>query len=218
MKTPVPDNVRCGSCKTHAGSGQPFPTSNPRTIIVDERLPRTLRHAPGEVFSYKLTTLKKSGGKFVQDGCAPNYQGGRITLCTCMHYHRTWPRIDVGTWIAGFSDNAAGNELFYLMRVGSVCDSFHKLWHSGLIPSLPAKSTSCDIYGDLYEPRTAATAAAPYNPALYKMPVAGHKHLRGGAWMRDISFTHWSTGRSHKLLIGEPGNSIVWKHPLHAYK
>src|SRR5205814_6718268 len=102
--------MACKPLKAVIG-GQPFPRSNAQPIRVDARLPRSLRNESGEVFSYKLTTVKKTSAGFVQDGTAPNYQGERITLCTCMHHHRTWPRIDVGTWIAGFSDNASDNEL-----------------------------------------------------------------------------------------------------------
>ncbi len=199
-------------------SGQPFPVSNSHTIRVDSALPKSLRLEPGEVFSYKLTTLEKIGVRLIQHGNAPNYQGGRITLCTCMHHHRTWPRIDVGTWIAGFSDNASDNELFYFMRIAQTVDSFDAMWRSGFIPNLAAKSASRDIFGDLYEPVSMKTSAYAYNPIFYKRPIPGHKHLPHDEWQKDIKFRHWSTGKPHKLLVGEPGECFLWQHPQRTYR
>jgi hypothetical protein len=180
-------------------------------------VPKSLRAEAGEVFSYKLTTLKKNGG-VVQHGNAPNYQGGRITLCTCMHHHRTWPRIRKGGWVAGFTDNEAGNELFYLMRVEETLDSFDAVWRSRFGSSAAAKSASRDIFGDLYEPVSASTAAHPYDVRFYKPPIAHHKHLPGGAWKHDIQFKNWQTGMRHKLLVGERGKSYLWQHPRYTYK
>src|ERR1700731_2370054 len=133
------------SCKPSIKSGgQPFPRSDSRTIIVDAASLVRLRNEVGEVFSYKLTTLKKSGNALIQKGNAPNYQGNRITLCTCMHWHRTWPRIKKGTWVAGFNGNP-DNELFYLMKIGAIADNFAELWTSGLLPDVKAKSACKDI-------------------------------------------------------------------------
>jgi TrwC relaxase len=42
-----------------------------------------------EVFAYVLTSLVQRNGRFFQRGCGPNFQGDRITLCTCMHEHAT---------------------------------------------------------------------------------------------------------------------------------
>lgn len=207
------------SCKpVRTTDGQPFPKSNAKTIRVDRALPKSLQHERGEVFSYKLTTLEKMGRALVQHGNAPNYQGDRITLCTCMHHHRTWPRMRAGTWIAGFNDNASGNKLFYLMRVKDTVDSFDAMWRSGLISKLAAKSASRDVFGDLYEPVSMKTSANAYNPAFYKRPIAGHKHLPGSAWHHDIRFKHWATGKPHKLLVGEPGKSYLWQYPTYSYR
>jgi hypothetical protein len=208
------------SCKkTITPRGQPFPYSNPRTIQVDFQLrTSSLSRESGEVFSYKLTTLGMYNGALVQDGNAPNYQGGRITLCTCMHHHRTWPRIDVGTWIAGFSDNASGNKLFYFMCVERKLDSFDAMWRSGYIPNLAAKSASRHIFGDLYQPVSMKTSANKYDPVFYQHPIAGHKHLPGNAWQNDITFRHWQTKNRPKLLVGQPGKSFLWQRPRYRYK
>ena len=209
--------MACKPLKAVMG-GQPFPTSNSKIILVDARIPQSLRKEPGEVFSYKLTTIEESKGSLIQHGTAPNYQGGKITLCTCMHHHRTWPRIDIGTWIAGFSDNASGNKLFYLMRVEHTVYSFDAMWRSHFIANLAAKSGSRDIFGDLYEPVSMKTSANPYNPAFYRHPISGHKHLARVAWQHDIKFRHWSTRKPHKLLVGEPGKSFLWRHSRYSYK
>jgi hypothetical protein len=186
--------------------------------VVDAVLPKALSSEPGKVFSYKLTSIEEVAGKLVQHGCGPNFQGGRITLCTCMRFHRTWPSIGEGTWIAGFSDYSSGNNLFYLMRVAHTVDSFDAMWRSGYIPDLAAKSAHRHVFGDLYEPVSMKASAYPYNSAYYKLPIDEHKHIHGGEWKRDIAFRHWSTGNRPKLLIGEPGKSFIWERPRHRYK
>jgi len=219
--------MACKPLKAGLG-GQPFPRSNTKTIHVDARLPRSLRNESGEVFSYKLTTVKKTGGRLVQHGTAPNYQGERITLCTCMHWHRTWPSIDVGTWVAGFSGNETDNELFYLMKVSKTATSFAELWYSGLLHDLEAKSACSDIYGDIYVPFSQHALREPHKSRYFREPIDNHKHKKHNEWHKDID--RWRppnnkkrqrpalAPRIHKLLIGEPGLSFVWEHPKYRYK
>ena len=209
--------------------GQPFPRSNRRTIRVDQPLPQWLNQDGGRVLSYKLTTLSKNGEAFVQDGNAPNYQGYRITLCTCMHWHRV--SIEVGMWLAGFGGKACGqdNELFYLMKVAAVFNDFAAIWNSDL-PNRAAKSASDDIYGDLYVPKRSATTD-PHNPDCYQEPVLGHKHRQQRtdyAWHKDIDLwrpdpnrkrrRHPLDPRVHRLLVGEAGRSFLWRVPMYRYK
>jgi hypothetical protein len=218
------------SCKKSATyGGQPFPPSDSRTIIVDADSLVRLRNEVGEVFSYKLTTLKKSGDSLIQTGNAPNYQGNRITLCTCMHWHRTWPRIKKGTWVAGFSGNP-NNELFYLMKIEAIAHNFAELWTSGLLPDVKAKSACKDIFGDAYVPRFLKTPGDPHDPQSYEKPIKHHKHHKhphDDEWHKDIRY--WTQDknrkrkrtmkpRPHKLLIGDPGKSFVWEHPKYRHK
>lgn len=196
--------------------GQPFPKSDPRTILVDTALPQMLNTEVGKVFSYKLTSVEREVGKLVQHGCGPNFQGDRITLCTCMRYHRTWPSIGKGTWIAGFTKNASLNQLFYLMKVEHVAENFSELWHSEWLPIRRAKSTHYDVFGDVYEPLSSAAARHPHDPAMYRPPIAHHKHGYANEWHKDIR--RFRSGRPHKLLVGKPGRSFVWQHPRYAYK
>lgn len=194
---------------------QRIPSSNPGNILVDAILPEDFKDETGNVFSYKLTTLILGDNELEQHGCGPNFQGDRITLCTCMRYHRTWPSIRAGTWIAGFSGNYAGNKLFYLMRVEHVAETFTELWDSSWLPNCRAKSARYDVFGDLYEPLSKATATEPHNPELYFPPVKGHKH-DGFEWQKDIE--EFASCRPHKLLVGEPGKSFIWRHPRYSYR
>jgi hypothetical protein len=203
-------------CKINDREVQRIPRSNLRTILVDAALPKHFDQEEGNVFSYKLTSVTQSGDELEQRGCGPNFQGGRITLCTCMRYHRTWPSIEKGTWIAGFTANHAGNKLFYLMRIEHVAETFTELWNSDWVPDRRAKSARYDVFGDVYEPLSRATAKHPHNPDLYYEPVEGHKHNYGLEWHKDIRRFH--LGKPHKLLVGEPGKSFIWRRPRYSYK
>ncbi len=203
-------------CKINDREVQRIPRSNPQTILVDSALPKNFADEEGNVFCYKLTTLTQAGEELEQRGCGPNFQGGRITLCTCMRYHRTWPSIGKGTWIAGFSGNQTGNKLFYLMKVEHVANAFTELRDSGCLPNYRAKSARYDVFGDVYEPLSAATARQPHNPDLYYEPIKDHRHGYNSEWRKDIK--EFASGKPHKLLIGEPGKSFIWRHPRYSYK
>ena len=220
------------SCHTVSKTsiGQPFPRSSRHTIWVDEDLPDWIDQEKGDVFSYKLTTLTKRDEVFIQDGNAPNYQGGR-TLCTCMRWHRTWPAVGVGTWIAGFSGDQLDNELFYVMKVAASRDDFAELWNSGLLPDRDAKSACSNIYGDIYVPRSTETCTHPHDPSFYETPIRHHKHhqhANDDEWHKDIDLWRPDLNRRrrrpplkprvHKLLIGQSGKSFVWEHPKYSYK
>jgi len=177
------------SCKpvTITG-GQPFPKSNRRTVQVNRPLPERLGDKGERVFSYKLTTLSKNGGAFVQGGNAPNYQKDKITLCTCMHWHRA--TIETGMWVAGFGGKGCGedNELFYLMKVAAVFDDFAEMWNATPLATRKAKSASSFIYGDLYVPKSRAVAD-PHDTDCYEEPPVGHKHRQHRSdytWHKDI--------------------------------
>ena len=202
-------------CKINDLEVQRIPRSNLRTILVDAVLPKNFEKEKGNVFSYKMTSVTQAGDELEQRGCGPNFQGGRITLCTCMRYHRTWPSIGEGTWIAGFTGNHSGNKLFYLMKVDHVAETFTKLRDSDWLPDYRAKSSRYDVFGDVYEPLSKATVSEPHNPELYYPPIEGHKHGYKFEWHKDIKRFH--SGKSHKLLVGEPGNSFVWRHARYRY-
>jgi len=49
-------------------------------------------------------------GELIQTGCGLNFEGGRLTLCTCKRRMRTYPGVDKGAWIAVFASGADGQE------------------------------------------------------------------------------------------------------------
>jgi hypothetical protein len=147
-----------------------------------------------------------------------------------MHWHRA--SIEAGMWIAGFGGKACGeyNELFYLTKIEEIFDNFTEIWDSDLLPNREAKSASNDIYGDLYVPKSSASDD-PHNPNYYEEPPLGHKHRQHGhdfGWHKDIDL--WRPdptrqrlrappkARVHKLVLGEPGKSFLWRVPMYRYK
>jgi hypothetical protein len=170
-----------------------------------------------KVFAHVLTTVEVKSGKFIQTGCAPNFQGDCITLCTCMHRHRTWRKTWKGVWVAGFSGKVFGNQLFYLMQVGQETASQYNLWNSGYLPSLSAKSAALDVFGDIFEPLLGA-ASQPFNPSLYRIPHPNHVHMPT-AWLTDICYGYPTPSKMQpKMLVGVPARSFLWSSPKYRYR
>jgi hypothetical protein len=172
------------------------------------------------VYSYIVTTVKTAADyRLVQTGCAPNFDGGRITLCTCKHKDRAtfklsdnpldpWERV----WVAGFTSKSAdpSRSLAYLMCVERSFLSQPELWDFLPPKCRLAKSATQSVLGDLFEPREAARAG-PFNPRNYKPPITGHVHSparRPNRWHHDI--LHWRIGKPHRLLLGMAGQSYLW--------
>ena len=217
-------------CSTNVVDCQPWPKIGRLSNRVRPRLPGfpnkpPIASAEARVFAYVLSTLDvdqtdQDKPIFCQRGCAPNFQGGYITLCTCMHYHRTWPSLaKEGVWVAGFCGKgcAGGNQLFYLMRVEKVIPNFADLWNSRKLPkaALRAKSSRFNIFGDVYEPKRRA-ALDPFAPKNYWKPMKNHKHLPD-SWRKDICFGDKADPQPG-LLVGHPDLSFVWKSPRYAYR
>jgi hypothetical protein len=231
----------CSSCKSNdpapAGPGgdesfQPF-SGGGFVGSYDASLPvrqkgRPIRRVPEieecwddevKVFAYVLTTVDIVSGVFQQGGSAPNFQGGLITLCTCMHRHRTWWRTWKRVWVAGFCGKncPGGSQLFYLMQVGDEEDSHFDLWGSLLSAERTAKSASLNPLGDLYEPATTNTHTR-LDPGTYRPPHRSHVHLPGDRWKQDICYGYPSVPkRVPRLLVGDPARSFVWKKPRYSY-
>jgi hypothetical protein len=212
--------------------GQPFPKSNKDLISVNEPLPG-FRDSPPEpiasaqVFAYVLTTVRLQGVDLIQDGSAPNFQGDRITLCTCMRMHRTWWPTWQNICVAGFSQAAFGNRLFYFMQVGAECASHFDLWHSGLLPDPSKKSAATNRLGDVFAPKASCNRETRYDPEFYEPPTSHpsahpHVHLANDVWKQDICFRFPATpARQPKLLVGAPGRSFLWSntaHPAYSYR
>jgi hypothetical protein len=182
------------------------------------------------VYSYIVTTIKTAQPAFQlqQTGSAPNFDGGRITLCTCKHKDRatfkpgkdeTDPWKDV--WVAGLTSKSEdpSRSLAYLMCVERSFLSQVDLWRALPSRSRHAKSASQFDRGDLFEPKAEAEHD-PYNPAHYHAPtVGGHVHSsvdHPQMWHEDVmqwkrySKRHGLQLRPHRLLLGLASQSYRW--------
>ena len=173
------------------------------------------------VYSYVLSTAGLSQDGLIQNlGCAPNMDGGIITLTTCKHLMRTLRSANQweGVCVAGFTKRTDGkNYLYYLMRVEKAFDSFHAIWFnlSHNLSVRNAKSASHNPRGDLYEPRSFHISNV-YDHANYIPPCPKHGHA-GGAWINDIRY-RTRAGRRPVLLAGDPECSFVWRTPMYYSK
>jgi len=95
-------------CEIAESEFQPFPRTGVMFDQMNCDLESLLEKVDSDgdlVYSYIIATIKLRDSRFVRTGSAPNFQGGRITLCTCKHFMRTFLDKDawVGKWIAGFT-------------------------------------------------------------------------------------------------------------------
>jgi hypothetical protein len=194
--------------------GNPNSSASGETTLASDDLGAVNK---AEVFAYVLTTVKVKNGKSFQTGCAPNFQGDCITLCTCMHRHRSWRRVGRGLWIAGFTGRSSGNQLFYLMQVGQEAASHYELWNSGYLPNRGAKSAASDTFGDVFEPNSVASHATRFDPNFYKDPTSNHVH-QPTAWVKDICYPKLPSSNQPKLLVGTPTRSFLWSVPKYRYR
>ena len=167
-------------------------------------------------YSYVLKTVELKEGRLRQWGSAPNFQGGLITLCSCMHRMRTslpgtksWK----GVWIAGYTSKALGNHLFYLMRVSEAFASHREIWFSNRIPKATKnkKAAHLDRFGDIYKPRS--ESADRYRYRDYIRPCNTHVHREPSHWHKDINYCKGYKQRKPALLVGHPEWSFLWDQP-----
>jgi hypothetical protein len=217
--------ARCAPTQRPSASDplcQPFPASGPLAGNLNlnrDDLVHRLRGLRGTVYCYVLTTVKDSGGKFMQVGTAPNFQGGLVTLCTCKGQMRAGRDIDAwrDVWIAGVTGAEAGptclGHLFYLMRVERAFASHRDLW-TWLAAHVPeaaqAKAADRHPLGDVYRPRD--PGGDPYDPRAYVSPHRDHRHRAGGEWLKDVNYRS-TYGRRPALLMGDPHSSFLWSEP-----
>jgi|CXWL01.1.fsa_nt_gi hypothetical protein len=217
IRSPVLDEEDAGA--------QPFPRTGP----VAEQLNRSfsdLRAGIGDallarpVYSYIVTTAKFVGSQFRQTGSAPNFQDGRITLCTCKHKDRASPppvrkRGPIGDdpwqgiWVAGLcsSTQLRPRALFYMMLVEQTFGHHAAAWES--LRSPLAKSAHREPFGDIYEPLK-LPCPEPWKASSYKPHLPGHVHdAKPRAYDIERSFH----GRHPRLLIGDPRRSYLWSQP-----
>lgn len=188
--------------------------------VLHGSIPLDLQDSP--VYAYIVATLK-TDSKFNirQVGSAPNFDGGRITLCTCKHKDRATmrPMGDgedpwKGAWVAGFTSNTKNppRALAFLMRVERSFLNQRDLWIHLPESCQKAKSATNSIRGDLFEPKPEASRD-PHDPANYHEPRRGHVHASSEnslGWHRDIA--KWGARQQpHRLLLGEVNYSFRWE-------
>jgi len=201
------------------GSGRAFlAPPNPAALL--KSTPAKLRGQP--VYTYIVTTIKTTTDyQLIQEGSAPNFDGERITLCTCKHKdratfrpsndpHDPWKNV----WVAGLTSRSEdpSRSLAYLMCVERSFLSQMELWRALPDRCRRAKSASKSELGDLFEPKVAA-ANDPYNPAHYRAPTVGrHVHStreHPNTWHHDVM--RWGRrSKPHRLLLGHALQSYRW--------
>lgn len=208
-------------CSANEDDYQPFPKSGRLAGNKNLSLSTLRKHVTGQatVYCYIITSIKNRDGHFIQTGCGPNFQGDRVTLCTCKHRMRTF--LDAsdwnGKWVAGFTDRPAGqgrNILVYLMQVSQTFESHYDLWFADTIPpkTKQAKAAHFDKFGDIYKPRR--RGANLFDPQDYIPPHSNHVHAKG--WDNDIAYRGCSD-RYAALLVGNPMYSFLWNRPMIEY-
>ena len=177
---------------------------------------REFRH--DEVRSYIVTTTQENEeGRLRQCGSGPNFQGGMITLSSCMHRMRTslkniesWK----GVWIAGFTNFNGRQELFYLMRISQAFKSQRGFWFSKFVPkgTKQAKAAHLSRFGDIYEPNS--RSGNHYSYQGYLEPCEDHVHSEPRHWHKDINYRKGYSQRKPALLVGDPELSFLWDRPV----
>lgn len=208
------------ACRQEVESCQPFPTNGPIRLNCGlSELRRQVAGGDGDCYVYIIDTVKtNASGEFCQEGSGPNWQGGRITLCTCKHWMRSFrdPQGWERCWIAGFTGRKHDGHhwLVYLMQVKHALESHAELWQSGKLPprALAAKLASRNSLGDLFEPLSSCKDGREYSFTCYRKPVMHHSHAGmrwPDQWHEDIDYQ--GTGRRRPaLLVGNPKLSYLW--------
>jgi hypothetical protein len=206
-------------------SAQPFPTTDPLRKNLNSSIAKIRRSTapflPRPVYSYVMTTVENPGGTLFQTGTAPNFQGDRITLCTCKHKDRCSPppigkrgpcplEPWWGVWVAGLCSRTKcqPRALFYLMLVNGSYESPAAIWNALSAPAV--KSAHKNDFGDIYEPLT-QPCPSPWLESSYKPHRPTHRH-DAKARCDDIETEHW--GRHPRLLSGDPDHSYLWSKPM----
>lgn len=169
------------------------------------------------VYCYIIKSVKNIDGSLQQKGCAPNWQGGIITLCTCKHFMRTFLDTEdwKDKWIAGFTSVNDGddrkNALVYLMQVKDAFESHSDLWCNLSANAKKAKSARENVLGDVFEPKKTQAKKGKHSHKEYHEPHPLHVHTEAGSWHKDIEYH--KNNRYAALLVGDKGKSFLWNTP-----
>ncbi|MBM4158538.1 MAG: hypothetical protein FJ216_07140 [Ignavibacteria bacterium] len=168
--------------------------------------------------TYLLSSIQLNDKKFIQNGCAPNWQGNYITLCTCKHMMRTAeenPENWENKWIAGLlykDENSA--YLVYLMKIKKAFESMFDLWKNLDEDTKISKSARKNKFGDLFEPKIdkidIKDIESQVNPCNYYPPCNEHVHIH--SWYFDIH--SYYNGKYSVYLLGNNENSFIYNEKM----
>jgi hypothetical protein len=211
--------MRCCSCKQ--SQFQPYPVRGIKTNLSLSEIKKSIENEPhATIYCYIVKSIKRNkDGTFQQMGCAPNWQGGLITLCTCKHFMRTFKTTEEwkGQWVAGFTSinfgfEKRGNGLVYLMKVEKAYKSHFDLWRA-LPPKIRTAKDACkSSFGDIYSSKKGLSIEDrhKYRPSIYNKPCSSHVHFKG--WRNDINYK--ANNRPAALLVGDKTRSFLWDKPF----
>ena len=219
------DVSRCSPRRTIAGqafsrTGMLSRTNHRNLPLSKLRRMIPMKEWSQDVYTYVVASISKSKDQegFIQKGTAPNFQGDRLTLCTCKHLMRSsLPRESwEGTWVSGFTSISLTedhrNALFYLMRISEAFESHHELWYSTHLSAKAKRMKTAEnhVLGDLYRPRRrfGANDRERFSYHNYVPPRSGHDHAPR-YWHRDINYRGYG-GRRPALLLGDREYSFLW--------
>jgi hypothetical protein len=205
----------------------PFPK---RGLLADNlnrplsRFPKSVTGCVNAAFSYIVRSVKldRENEVFEQHGSAPNFQGDRLTLCTCKHQMRaslTTTQWESDVWIAGFTSRCLFERrhwLFYLTKVDAAYESHSDLWDNLPAKARKAKNASQHFLGDLFEPGSNDLAGDDrFVPQNYRTPPhhTHHKHRHDDGWHNDINYRHAGKFGHPPLLVGDPELTFLWGKP-----
>jgi hypothetical protein len=230
------DQATCGkrpSCSPDDTAGtQLFPTKGylfDNLDLTKSDLERRIGHLTGQVRFYTLNSIKEDGaGLLQQTGSGPNFQGGELTLCTCVPHIRAEPRWANAAewWIAGFTDtklkslrHRSGSlihYLFYLAKVQVAYTSPAELWHALDDRARRKKSTRLHPLGDVFEPNPSSPCKDHHKADHYFPPMLGHDHRMSDlqAIWKDYDIEQCPHRRHPRLLRADPSLTFIWQTPL----
>jgi hypothetical protein len=156
-ETSVTDPMTCRPSKyllpPSMPGAQPFPSNGPLRKKLNSSIAKIRRSSAPfllrPVYGYIMTSVENRGGSLFQAGTAPNFQGDRITLCTCKHKDRCSPppigkrgpcllEPWWGVWVAGLCSRTQcqPRALFYLMLVNGSYESPAAIWNALSAPAV----------------------------------------------------------------------------------
>lgn len=177
---------------------------------------------------YAVTTVRvPRNGTYLQQGSAPNFDGGLGTLCTCKHQMRSRYTVEAwasGAWVLGLTSLSKWRQgqqpYYYLMRVKqafeSQADLVEALRQQGRQDVLAAKDSTVHQRGDIFIPERPLSGSERFNPQNYLSPVANHVHSGDHDplhWHNDIHYAKMKR-QEPPVLVGDPEFTFVWSRPM----